>query len=75
MAQPGDTLPLSLAPSTLALSGPFPQGWGCVSGWTLALGLRRGNRPKEERKEGSLGYVFISSRVGIHSGYSRIVHS
>lgn len=74
--QPGDTLPLSLAPSALPRQEPFPQGGGGGSGWTLALGLRRGNRrPQEGRQEGSLDYVLLSSQVGICSGYSRIVHS
>lgn len=49
-----------------------PRG---MSGWAPALGLRRGNRSQEEGKEQSLGYVLISSWVGICSGYSRIVHS
>lgn len=61
------------APSRAIPSG---QGRGGLSGWTLALGLRRGNRrPQEGRQEGSLDYVLLSSQVGIRSGYSRIVHS
>lgn len=72
----GTTLPLSLVQSTLPPQESFPQGWARgMSGWAPALGLRRGNRPQEEGKEGSLGYVLISSWVGICSGYSRIVHS
>lgn len=63
--RPGDTLPFSLTLGGLSPSRAVSPGLG---GWataqTLALGLRRANRPQEGRKEGSLGSVLPSPPVG-----------